>query len=475
MSLPKVKIPDRYESLVRMPNGGELQSVVVPVSAGLDALDAASDDMSSAGRGAFMILLGASGSGKSTLLHTAHLFRPGVITIGVESDESLQAALDDLDPYSGSFRIVVIKGREALADTTDAELQAELLAINSFIRRKDGENTLVVWPCNMRELGEKLQSLAGTIGGGALLGVHRGVFEYKGPSKGQYLTIATRTIEALNAGASLVSLGIAERRAQDLADQAPTIGGFMQSLREEARRNQSALQSRAQDSFQLWTVVIAGNDPESEVSSLTRGANYSADIDKLLVSTEANVAQDLKRYPEKLGLLGASVGARILHVPFMTAMAVIRDFADDDLRQRLTAEGFPMTKDGKGEPRLRDGQLGGALQERQRGLHAPGRPPNEDRKQEFMKLMAIARTDDGALNKTFGRALQSSGLIKAFRPEASVGDTSSRNSDLLCDTESGAVRLEFMWRAKTTSGEIAKYVLEKLRNYGKVIKFLNGA
>jgi DNA (cytosine-5)-methyltransferase 1 len=273
-----------------------------------------------------------------------------------------------------------------------------------------------------------------------------------------------------------VSLGIAELRAQQLAEKVSTIGAFMQGLREEARRNQSVLQGRlsTQESFQLWTVVIAGNDPESEVRSLTRGAHYSADIDKLLVSTEANVAQDLKRHPERLGLLGASVGARVLHVSFMTALAVVRDFAGDDLRARLAATGVFTEKDGKGAPRLRDSQLGGALRGLPQGLRAPGRPPRDERRQEFERLTAFARSDDGALNETFGLALQASALVRGFRREAPLGDANARHSDLLCETESGSVRLEFMWRSSATSGEIARYVLEKLRNYGKAIGFLNG-
>ncbi len=126
-----------------------------------------------------------------------------------------------------------------------------------------------------------------------------------------------------------------------------------------------------------------------------------------------------------------------------------------------------MDGDSKAGQRLRDSQLGRALQGLQQGLRTPGRPPNDERRQEFAKLTAFARTDDGALNRTMGLALQGSGLIKSFRPEASIGDMLSRNSDLLCETDSGVVRLEFMWRGSTTSGEIAKYVLEKLQNYGK--------
>lgn len=59
-----------------------------------------------------------------------------------------------------------------------------------------------------------------------------------------YLTIARKTIETLNAGASLASLGIAEHRAEELAREAATIGAFLQGLRAEMRRNQAALSHR---------------------------------------------------------------------------------------------------------------------------------------------------------------------------------------------------------------------------------------
>ncbi len=80
-----------------------------------------------------------------------------------------------------------------------------------------------------------------------------------------------------------------------------------------------------------------------------------------------------------------------------------------------------------------------------------------------------------ALNRTFGLALQSLGLVRAVRAEVPVGGGQTRSSDLVCETDEASVRIEFMWRSKATSGEIACYVLEKLQNYGKAIGLLNGA
>jgi hypothetical protein len=68
------------------------------------------------------------------------------------------------------------------------------------------------------------------------LGVKDAVY-YSGPPRDQYLLIARRTIEVLNAGGSLANLGIAEERASQLATMEDTIGGFLTKLSKEARKN----------------------------------------------------------------------------------------------------------------------------------------------------------------------------------------------------------------------------------------------
>lgn len=224
----------------------------------------------------------------------------------------------------------------------------------------------------------------------------------------------------------------------------------------------------------LWIVVIAGNDPETEVATLTNGANFYADIERLLASTDANVVQDLERYPAKLGLLGRSFDARILFLPVMTAMAVVRDHADPALRERLSAMGFSMQPPGDGIERLRESQLALAILGKPVTQRSPGRKPGAERQDEFQKLTQFAKTDDGALNRAVGEALQAAGLIMAYKAEDGVGNTQKRSSDVLCTMPNASVRLEFMWRAQTSVGEIARYVLEKLYQYGKAIGFLNG-
>lgn len=475
MSTPSLQIPDRFEAMVRTASGAEIRSIILPVREGLEVVDDCYDDMVSAGRGAFLILVGDSGSGKSTLLHTLGLFREGVSTISIMPSETIRDSLDDLPPVAGGLRVVVIEHREALAAATPEELETALHAINRFVRSAAGARTLVVWPCNAQPLVDRLVNLAQQIGADALLGVRAPYFVYHGPPREQYLTIAKKTIETLNSGASLANLGISEERAAQMAQEARTIGQFLNQLRAEARRNRAAFLNRLGERGQsrVWVVVAGGNDPGGEVAALTRGVFSSADIDRLLSATEANVVQSLKAYPEKMGLLGTLFDAKIIHLPVLTALAVVRDFADDPLRERLQTEGLLEGPTGEGAPRLLESELAAAFHGKGSGLLRPGRKPGAAQLAAFQRLTEIAARDDGSLNRALGRALEHCQLIRSFQAEVDVGGGLARTSDLLCQTESDPVRLEVMWRAKTSRAEIANYVLTKLYNYGRAIGFLN--
>lgn len=479
MAAPKVQIPNRFEALLRMaPDGrAELSSIVKPVKSALDAIDTIFDDMTSGGQGAFLILRGLPGSGKSTFLHTIQLFRDGVRTMAIDAEQPIHEALPDLLESSDRLRIVVLAGREALANISESELDLSLHAINQFIRSREGRNTIVVWPCTSDDAVKKIVAKANAIGGDALLGVYPSGYQFEGPPKTEYVAIARNTIEALNGGASLIALGVTDERATELAATSTTLGAYLKSLREEERRNRGLLATLLPEiqRTMLWIVVIAGDDPETAVGTLTYGADFSADITRLLNSTDANVVKDLKKYPDKLGLLGRFFDAKILHLPIMTVFSVIRDFADDDLRTQLARLKFPTTPTNDGSERLLESQLAQALRSEQIGLRPVGRKPGEDRQKEFKILSEFAKTNDGALNEAIGRALETSKLAQSCKTEVGVGGAQKRNSDLVCAMMSGdRVRLEFMWRAQTSVGEIAKYALDKLYHYGKAIGFLNG-
>ena len=477
MSSARIQIPNRFESLQNFAQDAELSTIVKPVKSGLSKIDGIYDDMLGAGQGAFLVLHGQPGSGKSTFLHTLKLFREGVRTITVNNEQPIDEALWEMPEGPERLRVVVLTGREAVAGISEQDLDRALHAINEFIRSREGLRTLVVWPCTSEAAVRRILAKAGLIGGDALLGVTPSGYPFEGLPKAEYVDVARGTIQALNGGATLIALGVTDDRAAELAGKAPTLGAFLASLRAEELKNRTLLFNHLpeRDRYNLWVVVVAGNDPETDVGTLTSGAHFSADIERLLASTDANVVQDLKRYPAKLGLLGRTFDARILHLPIMTAMAVVRDHAGDDLRQRLAAAGFPAKPAGDGLDRLQKSLLARALRGEQVVPRAQGRRPEKAREEEFKRLSQFAKADDGALNRTIAEALKAATLIEGYELEHPIGDAQRRNADVLCDVRGSFVRLEFMWRAASNTGEIARYVLEKLYNYGKAIGFLNGS
>ncbi len=336
MLLPRFQIPIRYETLVKMAGEKELRSIVIRVPSGLAAIERRCAEIESTGQGSFLIVYGKSGSGKSTLLNTAHLFLQDVRTEVIDRRETIRLVLESYPPAKERLRIVVIKARETLADTPSDTLEADILAINNFLRTEEGARTLIAWPCNKPEVRETLYRLAHDIGGTALLGSD-GPLAFAGPSTENYVDIAVRTIETLNGGASLASLGITEQEARRLALGADTVGTFLLNLSTEALRLRDDLARRLpeKDWCQFWIVVAAGNDPEDQVATLTYGTEFHVDTARLLAMTSSNMAKKLQGQPDKMGILGTMLGARLLYLPATTALEVIQDGADDVLRARL--------------------------------------------------------------------------------------------------------------------------------------------
>jgi hypothetical protein len=464
-------VPDRYDVLQRRA-GVLLQAFVAPVEDSLKQLDEKFRDMKGAGRGGFLILRGDSGAGKSTFLHTVHLFRRKTEEFAIAAEQPIVDALRKSGRTTQDLRILVLEGREALQDVEDAEIEAGLHAINTFIRSEQGENTLVVWPTNTDELTARLVAIAKKLGADALLGIGEPVFKFHGPAPEQFHTIAQKTIAALNGGASLIDLGVSEIHAKDLVGEAQTIGMYMSLIRRELLKNEALVSGLiAQEQCRVWVVIASGSEPDGDVSSLTRGSASTADIDKLLSATNANVVQELKLYPERLGILATVLDAKILHLPVITALAIARTYGDKNLHAKMEALGMTVKPDSDALDRLLNSELGLALVDQPVGPRKVGGKPGSNTLQAFEKLAQIASKDDVTLNRAIGRGLLDVNLINDFAVEQDFGNGLTRRTDIVCDVFPSPVRLEVMWRSKSGRADIANYVLTKLQNYGRASKF----
>ena len=330
MTESDLNVPDRFEGL-REAGTDALRTIVVPVHDALDAIDSRFMDLRAARRGSLLILRGESGAGKSTFLETIGLFRTGVVSHPIPASADVPETLKKL-PSTNVPRVVVLEGREALRDVSAANIESAMHAINGFVRSPAGRDTLIVWPTNTDDLTQMLVEFARTLGGESLLGVDDPFLRFWGPGKDTFVGIAERTIAALNEGASLAALGIAGDRAIELSKEASTIGGYLALIRKDLIKNTGRVRGLLRaEQFKLWTVVIAGNEPEGDVAALTRGGFAYADIDRLMASTGANVVADLKNYPDQLGILGTVLDARIIYIDMLTALAVARQYGDQQL------------------------------------------------------------------------------------------------------------------------------------------------
>lgn len=465
-------VPDRFEGL-RDAGSGSLKSIIVPVGPALDMVASRFEDLRAARRGGFMLLRGDTGAGKSTFLDTVGMFLNGVSTERVAAGADTIGRIQGLTP-SSEPRVVVLENREALGQISHEELESVLHAVNAFVRSDAGHHTLVVWPTNTDELTELLRDLGLKLGGEALFGIGEPVTRFNGPGQAEFPGIAERTVAALNEGASLAALGISEERAQQLAEEAATVGSYLAVIRQELLRNGAQVRKLLPaEQFRLWTIVIAGNDPDGDVAALTRGGYAYADIDRLMTATGANVVKELKKHPDALGILGTVLDAKILHVDRMTILAVAREFGDATLHALMKAEGMSTSPDPKAIERLATSELGLILAGESLGTRRRGSKPGGGTEAAFTGLAKIARDNDGALNRALGAGLVAAGLATGYESEKELGTELKYTSDLYVSRGGDPVRLEVMWRTDTSRAEIANYVLGKLGNYGKAIGLLS--
>jgi DNA (cytosine-5)-methyltransferase 1 len=153
--------------------------------------------------------------------------------------------------------------------------------------------------------------------------------------------MVNKTLALLNQGEGLHDLGISDERAAQLVAESDTIGVFISKVRRDLTSNQQQLAGLTRkEACRAWIVVLAGNEPDGNIDGLTRGTMSSAVIDRMLSVTTANVVSELKQFPEKLGMLGTYLDARVLHVPVLAALAAVRTYASDEVRRKMKDAGM---------------------------------------------------------------------------------------------------------------------------------------
>ena len=181
----------------------------------------------------------------------------------------------------------------------------------------------------------------------------------------------------------------------------------------------------------MWVIVLGQNEPSKDVEALTKGEFLDADVQRLLVSTEANLVQDLKKIPDKIALLSNYLDTKIIYIPIVDALSIVRSYANDDLRSVMKAKGMLLNKDPKIVERLQNSELVRMIHMDTKLMGKKG-VTGTNSINSFGKLLEIAQTNDRLLNDAFGRALKENGYIDQYLAEQNFGSGLTRRTDLLC-------------------------------------------
>ena len=462
-------LPDRYEGLERTMNPQDIPKVIVPVKAAIEKIHEIYEEMASSGRGAFLVLKGSSGCGKTTFLKTLPIFIENIDLNIIGNEIPLTEGFNGLSGSDKQLRVLVIEGRESILDMKNEEVTTAIHKINTFIRSKDGMNTLVVWPCNNEDIVTQLVETSKVVGGTALLGSQDTYYEFSGPPKSEYLNIVEQTVEILNQGKSLLDFGISNDTARECLPGCETIGEYLKTISTKIRSNKGFVKTLNQkERCKLWVVVLALNEPSKDVEAITKGESLDADIQRMLVSTDANIVQEIKQYPEQIALASNYLNCKVIYISIVEALSIVRGYADTKLRTIMKAENLSTAIDREAASKLSNTELVRMINSDTKLKGRKGVVGSKS-KEAFGKLLSIAESNDSLLNKTFGEAFKANQYIEMYDIEQDFGTGLTRRTDLLCVKSGENLRLEFMWRRKTSKAEISNYVLTKLYNYSKAL------
>lgn len=234
-SLPKLRLPKRYEILEReaKERGIDTEVIAVKVETASRQVDAWLRHIDSTGCGQIEIILGQSGSGKTTFVKTLRKFFSNIKVEIFPKSEPLTSLIPLIENQhlSGdqSNRVYLIDGRDNPKKAEVENCKEFLDELRDCFRSEYGQ-VLVLWPVTDEASARILAESAWEVGADSITDVNtKGLYLFRGLDRKMFHGVADSTARNLT-GDSLEGFGITREHSVEALQRSATISEYYTHL-----------------------------------------------------------------------------------------------------------------------------------------------------------------------------------------------------------------------------------------------------
>ena len=497
-ALPTLNLPKRFEALQRqaLVQQYDLTSVVQRIDTAASRLETLLRQVQFGGIGRFELFLGKSGAGKTTFFKTLTKFFVGTEVHEIPATIPLTGISDYISTrhLSPDVRQVWVMHDRDNQIVDEAEAFNFLESLRVLFRKPEG-SIVICWPLTDEKSAQIISEKAWAIGRDSVVDVAtKGLYLFQGPPKDSYLNIAELTTRSLK-GDGLETFGLTAAEVTPLVSESETIAEFYSRLEARAAEITGRYKDLLKDKPIPSVWILVGGDDSRElnltVASLTQGTSKQVDIDRITKfldepDLDAAYLKEWKKKRSQVAFLMRLLDVRLFELPPNVALAAVRAYGDDDIKEPLTTKKVSAASAIK---TLGRAPFFKALANEDIGQSVYLRATELDTKNEYIRIQVSARSGDKKLNKCLAQAVREGLSQKNIVATVTAEKQNTHDNlkpDVLIVFENGKiVCLEPTWRSTgdevkgeikarqntLTTGHIQMYILEKVLGYVNELGF----
>jgi hypothetical protein len=474
--LRELRLPARYEALVRRVGSDVAQLLVDPGETTRARLNRLTRGVENQGEGAFIPLVASPGTGKTTLANNMPVFIDGyaqtVVHDGDVTAEALTQSVATALTGQTQQKIVPISidHRE-----TAPPSQTELAAIKRFLRTDIGAKSVILWPETSEETARDMAERWRTLAGEPPVELPIVV---EGPARDLWVQTANATLELSNAMiADISELGV-DPSSYDPGAY-PSLGEFMKAISGDFSNYVQSLIEEADIPLRLIVLFVSQSAGQGILSELTSGGRFGF-VDAKAVLQATGGSQIGRWWAEHRGLRTQALvrlDMRALALSPTASVAAMRRYGPDDVQSTLAEQDVHDGGDAAIARTFERTDLGRLLRGDERSAtETRGTPPTRAQPAfaRVAEKVGFGGGKDKSLNRALSQALHAYMTRESIDFETIVTETKLPQRDVIPDIAVRATEsitcIEPTWRkseflVSTNRSSAAQYILRKLYNY----------